>query len=257
MTLHLVDALASGTGVPDRPLVHLIGRPYVTTRAGSCTVGESSSRLLAFLAVNRGAKERRYVWSRLWPDAEEARGAGNLRSALWRLNGLGVTLVLSDKHSLGLCDAVQVDVQLLGEWAQRLITGHHHPVDLTVIPWDLDQLDMLPGWYDDWVLLERERLRQRLLHATECLSRELLRLGRQAEAVEAALVTVGADPLRESAQRVLVEAHLAEGNRSEALRLYAEHRDLVRRELGVEPSPELTALVAPHQLARVPLRTAI
>jgi DNA-binding SARP family transcriptional activator len=68
---------------------------------------------------------------------------------------------------------------------------------------------------------------------------------------------VGADPLRESAQRVLVEAHLAEGNRSEALRLYAEHRDLVRRELGVEPSPELTALVAPYQLGRVPLRTAI
>jgi hypothetical protein len=79
------------------------------------------------------------------------------------------------------------------------------------MPWDIDHFDVLPGWYDDWVLIERERLRQRVFHAMEQLSREMVRQGRFAEAVEAALVTVSAEPLRESGQRVLIEGHLAEG----------------------------------------------
>ena len=75
---------------------------------------------------------------------------------------------------------------------------------------------VLPGWYDDWVLIERERLRQRVCRALERLSGEMVRQARYAEAVEAALITVLADPLRESAQRVLIEASLAEGNWTEA-----------------------------------------
>jgi hypothetical protein len=73
-----------------------------------------------------------------------------------------------------------------------------------------EALELLPGWYDDWVLLEREPLRQRVLHGLEALSRHLVRAGRFAEAVEAAMVAVAVEPLRESAQRALVTAHLAE-----------------------------------------------
>ncbi len=93
------------------------------------------------------------------------------------------------------------------------------------------------------MLLERERVRQRLLHALEALSRELARVGRHAEAVESALVAVSAEPLRESAQRALIEAHLAEGNLIGAMRTYDTYRDLVKRELGVEPGCELSGLI--------------
>jgi DNA-binding SARP family transcriptional activator len=92
--------------------------------------------------------------------------------------------------------------------------------------------------------LERERIRQRMLHALEALSRALTARGRHAEAVEAAMTVVSAEPLRESAQRVLVEAHVAEGNWVEARRTYGAFRRLIRRELGVEPSRELTAFVS-------------
>ena len=54
---------------------------------------------------------------------------------------------------------------------------------------------------------------------------------------------VSADPLRESAQRVLVEAHLAEGNVQEARRAYDLYRRRAVRELRVEPGAELTALL--------------
>jgi DNA-binding SARP family transcriptional activator len=111
------------------------------------------------------------------------------------------------------------------------------------MPWESDFIDLLPGWYDDWVLVERERVRQRLLHALEALSSQLARAGRCAEAVEAAMMAVTAEPLRESAQRVLIQAHLAEGNWVEGRRSFEAYRDVLDRELGVEPDPELAAMV--------------
>jgi DNA-binding SARP family transcriptional activator len=114
---------------------------------------------------------------------------------------------------------------------------------MTVLLGGIDAVELLPGWYDDWVLLERERVRQQLLHALEALSQEHLRAGRCAQAVEAAMVAVSADSLRESAQRVLLAAHLAEGNRAEARRIFDDYCDLLRRELGVEPGAEITTLM--------------
>jgi DNA-binding SARP family transcriptional activator len=71
----------------------------------------------------------------------------------------------------------------------------------------------------------------------------LVGLGRFGEAVDAALLAVSAEPLRESAQRALIEAHVAEGNLAEAHRTYIFYRNLVRRELGVEPSSDLSVLI--------------
>ena len=64
-----------------------------------------------------------------------------------------------------------------------------------------------------------------------------------AEAVEVAMAVVNAEPLRESAQRVLLEAHALERNWVEVRRSYLCYRDLVRRELGVEPAHDLTRFV--------------
>jgi DNA-binding SARP family transcriptional activator len=130
-------------------------------------------------------------------------------------------------------------------WANRLIDGTAQGDDLAVSSTWVEALDLLPGWYDDWALIERERLRQRTLHALEALSKHLSRAGRFADAVEAAILAVTAEPLRESAQRVLIEAHLAEGNLVEARRGYQAYRDLVNRELGVEPSKGLLTLLNP------------
>jgi DNA-binding SARP family transcriptional activator len=136
-----------------------------------------------------------------------------------------------------------VDVTILCEWAGRLVDGSASEADLCAVNWRNDMMDLLPGWYDDWVIFERERIRQRFLHALEVLSRRLAEVGRCAEAVEAAISAVSADPLRESANKVLIEAHLAEGNLVEGRRAYQRYRDNLRRELGVEPGPELTSLV--------------
>jgi DNA-binding SARP family transcriptional activator len=224
-------------------VVHLFDGPFVTIEGQRLDVPEGSKRLLAFVALRQRRIERRFAFGTLWPLGDDHRAAGNLRSALWRLRGAGIDILLADKWSLSLMEHVKVDAQLMLDWAERIINGGAGPGDLAVVPQHVDALDLLPGLYEDWAIMERERVRQRMLHALETLSRRLVDVGRYADAIEAALTAIGADPIRESAQRALIEAHGAEGNWGEARRSYESYRDLVRRELGVDPSRDLTAFV--------------
>jgi DNA-binding SARP family transcriptional activator len=180
----------------------------------------------------------------LWPVGGDRRAAGNLRSALWRLRVAGIELLDVEDGWLALRSDVLVDVRLASDWALRMIQGRPCPGDLRGTEWQSAALDLLPGWYDDWVVFERERLRQRLLHGMEAMSRILVEVGRPAEAVDAALATVAVDPLRESAQCRLAEAHLACGNRRAAMACVERYRDLLWRELGVHPGPRLVDIVA-------------
>jgi DNA-binding SARP family transcriptional activator len=221
-------------------VVHLFGGPYVTVGAQRREVPEGSKQLLAFVALRSRRVERRHAAGTLWPLGNEERAAGNLRSALWRLRRAGIDVLNADKWSLSLCNHVIVDLHVMDQWATRLIQGNAAGGDLEISPAVADALDLLPGWYDDWALMERERIRQRFLHALEALSLRLACLGRFGDAVNVALLAVAAEPLRESAQRALIEVHVAEGNLAEARRTYLLYRDLIRRELNEEPSRELS-----------------
>jgi DNA-binding SARP family transcriptional activator len=225
----------------DAAVVHLFAGPYVTLGAKRLEVPEGSKQLLAFVALRRRRVERRQAAGALWPCGGDERAAGNLRSALWRLRRAGINVLVADKWSLALRSEVQVDLHLTEQWATRLIEGLATRDDLTVSPSVIDALDLLSGFYDDWVLMERERIRQRILHALEILSERLAVAGRFADAVEAAMLATAAEPLRESAQRALIKAHIAEGNLTEAHRSYRAYHDLVYRELGVPPSNEFHA----------------
>jgi DNA-binding SARP family transcriptional activator len=228
----------------DRPaVVRLLGDPVVSIGNERRAVPEGSKRLLAYVALYRGRVERPRAAGTLWPSGDEGRAAGNLRSALWRLRGAGIDVVVADKWSMHLLEGVVVDVVEMFQWADRLIQERPERSDLTLSPHLVDALNLLPGWYDDWAITERERLRQRMLHGLEALSHALSVAGRHADAIEVALRCIEADPLRESAHRVLVEAHLNEGNWIEARRAFASLRCIMLRELGVEPSRSFAALL--------------
>jgi DNA-binding SARP family transcriptional activator len=230
-------------GLCARLILHLFGGPFVTFGPRRVDVPAGSKRLLVFVALHRGRVERRYAAGALWPAGDDVRAAGNLRSALWRLNGAGIDLLWADKFSLAMREDVYVDSQVIGAWAARVIGGSACCHDFGRLPWGVDALDLLPGWYDDWALVERERIRQRLLHALEARSHQLVGRRRAVEAVQAATLAVNAEPLRESAQRTLIEAYLATGNWSEGRRHFEAYRDVLDRELGTEPDPELAAMV--------------
>ena len=106
--------------------------------------------------------------------------------------------------------------------------------------------DVLVGWYDDWVIMERERFRQIRLHALDRIGERLLEQGRFCDVLQVALAAVRAEPLRESAHRLLVRVHLQEGNVAEAIRQYRCYADLLRRELHAAPSPVIQRLLTPY-----------
>jgi DNA-binding SARP family transcriptional activator len=201
-----------------------------------------SRRLLAYLALEERPLHRAYLAGALWLDSSEPRAAGSLRSALWRIRRCGCELVVEENHRLCLAESVRVDVRDAYEWAARV---HDESRQLTAddVAGASTSAELLRDWYDDWVVLERERFRQLRAHALEGLAGRLVREGRFAEAIEVALAAVHNEPLRESAHRAVIGVHLAEGNRAEALRHYAYYRRLVTDRLGIEPSARMEALL--------------
>jgi DNA-binding SARP family transcriptional activator len=228
--------------VTDRVHLTLISEFSCRIAGETVEIPDSSARVLAYVALHGAAVNRREAAGVLWPNVSDERAGGNLRSALWRVRSLGADIVMCDKSYLRFASDVIVDVDELSAWAHRLVAGQAQPSDLRV-PEPFSEMDLLPGWYDDWVLFARERLRQRVLHALEALSGMLVGAGRAAEAIDAALLAVAIEPLRESALRVLIEAHLHERNYVEARRVFSEYSRLVQVELGSRPSPELAALL--------------
>jgi DNA-binding SARP family transcriptional activator len=204
-------------------------------------VPSDAIKLLAFLALRSERVPRSFVAGSLWAERDEERAFGNLRSALWRLRSVSDLLVESDQQALAITSLVKVDLWDAIASARLLETRSDDESKLP--PLDMFTSELLPGWYDEWVLVDRERHRQRSLHALEQLSVWLLERERYGAAIQAALAAVAQDPFRESSQRLLISIHLREGNYSEARRQYEQYRQLLYDELAVAPSPLLQRLI--------------
>jgi DNA-binding SARP family transcriptional activator len=204
------------------------------------TVSDVAQRVIAYVALQDRPVRRDRLAGSLWLDKTDARAGANLRSALWRLRRQGADVMDLGESSVRLRGGVQVDVREVTDWAWRVIEGRGEPADLDRIP---PAGDLLSDWYDEWVVLERERLHQLRLHALEGICRGLLESGRTARAIDAALAVVNVDPLRETAYRLLIEAHVHEGNWSEAVRARRRYVSVVRDQLGLDVSDRLADLI--------------
>jgi len=100
----------------------------------------------------------------------------------------------------------------------------------------------LAGTEGTWVERRQAHLTDLHLDSLEALSEAATSSGQYRTAIEAAGEVVAAQPLRESAHRVLMAAHAAAGNRGEALRAYERCRRILVDELGVDPSPATEAV---------------
>jgi SARP family transcriptional regulator, regulator of embCAB operon len=215
-------------------------------------VPRASQRLFAFLALHGRMIKRVAVAGALWPDTSERHAYSNLRSTLARLQGTARMALASSKLELGLAEGVTVDVRHAQTLARRLldpaVTPERSELGMAI---PLLSADLLPDWYDDWVLLEAEDWRQLRLHGLEALAAHLIALDRWGEAACAACAAVRAEPLRESARAALIRVHLAEGNQSEAVREFTRYRTLLNAELGLAPTRRLQDLVQGLQLQRM------
>jgi non-specific serine/threonine protein kinase len=204
--------------------------------------------LLAYLVLQRAMPQsRQHLAFLLWPDSTEAQARANLRTLLHRL-----------RQALPLVDTfLHIDAQTvqwradapwtldLGAFEQALAQADqaeqrgdqaaaHAALQEAVVHY---HGDLLPGWYDDWVLVERERLHRAFLAALERLIWLLEQQHDYAAAIVYAQRLLRHDPLHEVAYQYLIRLHGLSGDRASALRVYQTCVTVLERELGVEPSP--------------------
>jgi DNA-binding SARP family transcriptional activator len=200
-----------------------------------------AQRLVAFVALHSKPVLRPYVAGSLWPHTFDERACANLRSVLWRLHSAGLGVIEAVDQQLRLRGDVRVDLRDAEQLARGVL--HGQCADGLDLDPSLLACDLLPGWYDDWLLVERECFRQLRLQALDALCDRLLTAGRLREALEAGLSSMAGEPLRESAHRALIRVHLADGNAGEAIRQYRFCRRLLRERLGIEPSDRTKELI--------------
>jgi DNA-binding SARP family transcriptional activator len=188
------------------------------------TLGNAAQRLLALLGVQTAALTRRRTAQLLYPRATDTQATASLRAVLWRLHRCCPGIVSTTAAEIRLAADVTVDYRNAACLARQLISagGILSPPELAAAAQGHElRGDLLPSWPEPWLVPE----------------------GAHGMAVDVGLAVVNADPLRESAQSVLIDAYLAEGNACEAVRQFGSFRELLEAELGLQPTQKLTAHV--------------
>ena len=215
-TMTATAALAPPTGsVPPQVRLSLIGGFELEIDGVLVDVQPAVRRLTALIALTPRGLSRDFAAFQLWPDKPEVRAKANLRSTVWRLNQLPAPVVNVSATQLRLAPEVWLDTRDEAAEDDSLASGH---------PFETLLVDLLPDWYDEWLEIERERFRQRRLACLDARAREALATGDSAGAIQLALAALAIDGTRESSHRLVVQAHLSEGNEWEAERERSRHR---------------------------------
>lgn len=225
------------------PSIGLLGSFSVCVDHCTVALPSNAQRVLGYLAVSGLEQPRDSIATHLWPDAAPDRAMSNLRTALWRVRRAHPAIVRARRDSVRLEDDVSVDYELLTAKARQIIADDGPDESVIDLAPDLLEIELLPGWDEEWLLMDRERYRQLRIHALESLSGLLTARGLFGRAIDVACAAIRVEPLHESAHAALITAHMAEGNRTEAIRHFRSYSRLLAEETGLSPSPRLEHLL--------------
>ncbi len=220
--------------------IRLLGE-FAVSNGGTQLTSINSQRLqclLAYLLLHRDAPVARQRLAFLfWPDSTEAQARSNLRNLL---HALGQALPNNGEHF------IETDGQTV-QW--RAGTSYTLDVDTLLAaldsaqtPQDLQQAlalyrgPLLPSCYDDWIVPERERLEQHVADVVQRFIDRCEKEGAYRDAIAFAQQIVRRDPLREDLYRQIMRLYALSGDRAGIARTYKECREVLKRELDVEPS---------------------
>ena len=235
--------------------IHLLGNFDLETD-GDPLVAIDSVRLQSVLAYlllhSRARQSRQHVAFQLWPDSSEEQARRNLRKALHQL-----------RHALPDVDRfLHVDARTV-QWradapytldVDQFENALHRAAGLTDNPATQATMlaeavacyrgDLLPSCYDEWIIPERERLRQAFIKALESLVWLAEDQRDYAAAIHHANHLLRYDPLHEGAYHQLMRLQALNGDHAGALRVYHTCVTVLQRELGVEPGHEVQTAYA-------------
>jgi DNA-binding SARP family transcriptional activator len=193
------------------------------------------------------------LWDTAWPPAWQVALRALLskvRTPLGSVDAADALVSRGGAYELRLPAGAWLDTDTASQAIHRAETSLLDGNRTTACGWALAaraiaSRPLLPGEEGEWLDDLRRRLSDVRLRALECLAEIWLTQGDVRLAARDAAEAIGLDPYRENAHRLLIRAHLASGERAAAIRAYEACRRLFQAELGVQPAPETTALVAP------------
>lgn len=222
--------------------LHLLRTWQLDVDDDAVHVAARQQRLISALAIC-GPRPRSYLVGLLWPDCAEARALESLRVAVHLVSRQVPGLLLNRGPVLALSDLVEVDLHRVRAQLREVVgTGLSGNPALCLDL--LRDAELLPGWYEDWVLSEQARLRKDRLHAFQIIARESLARGDYEAAAEAAEAALELEPLYESAVGLLIQAEKQQGNNVSALRAFETYQDRLREDVGLAPSETVRRLFA-------------
>lgn len=201
----------------------------------------SMQSLLAYLILNAGTAYRREkLAGLLWPESDEKNARHNLRQTLWRLGkAIGKDFFMTDKDSVGFNPQAEyrLDVAVLQDKSAEWNTTDQLVRSVSVYT-DI----LLPGFYEDWILLEQERLQAIYEDRMQMLLERLVHEGRWRETREWAESWIAQGHVPEAAYRALMVAHAGLGDQAGVTAVYQRCVEALEEEIGVAPSPETQSL---------------
>ena len=215
--------------------------------------------LLFYLGMTRRPHLRTALAALLWADMPERDARGNLRKAIQQLQEQFGDYLTVDHHALGL----RADAPCWVDAVEFLnAAGGAAPDCLRAV--QLYGGEFLAGFYvrnapefEAWMLAEKDRLREMLLHCLETLAGQAVAQNDIQQAIAFTRRIVEIEPWREAAQRRLIELLAESGQRAAALKQYELCRQVLLEELGVEPAVVTQALYAQlkrQETAAAPVR---
>jgi DNA-binding SARP family transcriptional activator len=205
--------------------------------------------LLAILATSPDRRQpREIIAAMLWERSAEEQARASLRQTL-----ASVRKVLAEANADGVLEADSESVWLHPERCEidaakfEAFLEQDGP-DAAEAMCRLYSGDFLAGLnlreasFEQWLVVERRRFQELARRALSRLFTRCLEAGDYARAMDCGTRLLAMDPLQEDVHRGLMDIHAREGHRGLALRQFETCRDLLKRELGVEPESDTVKL---------------
>lgn len=231
-------------------VIALLGKFEMRVASSEITtiLGQKDRALLAFLSMNAGSSHPRdRLASQLWGERDNHLARDNLKHSLMRLrrhlSAADSDIFHTNRHSISINqNTIATDVAMF----ERLVREGTIPSlsnAATIYKGDLlDDVTIDEPFFDDWLSVERQRLRQLFEQALTSLTKQTLMAGDRAASTDAATRLLQLDPLNEPAHRTLMQIYVEQGQTAHALKLYETLCRQLSHELGIEPEAETVTL---------------
>jgi DNA-binding SARP family transcriptional activator/predicted ATPase len=225
----------------------LLGQFKLESEQGSIELpSRPAQSLLAYLGMNAGIAHRRETLaSLLWGESTEQNARGYLRQALWRMRKAFESGSLCWEDFL-FTNEINVTFKAESDYwldvKQLLQTAEGGSLERLIEDIELYRGEFLPGFYDEWVISERERILSAYYQKMNRLLEGLVQGQRWDEVLKWGEHWIRHGFAPEPAYRALLQAYAGLGNAGMVSLTYQRCVEALERELGVGPAPETADL---------------